>query len=136
MIVLSCNSCQRNKNPGPGQGHLPPSQDIGFPWEEVAMDLVGPWKIEVPDGILEFFVSTITDTTTTLSKIIRIENKTSQHVAMHFENVWIARYPCPIRCVHDAGTEFLGAHFQSTLAAYGIGRVPCMPKKPTIECDL
>jgi transposase InsO family protein len=129
-IVYSCDSCQRNKNPGPGQGHLPPREDVGLPWEEVAVDLVGPWKIEVPDGILEFFALTIIDTTTTLSEIVRIENKTSQHVAMHFENSWLARYPRPMRCVHDAGTEFLGAHFQSTLAAFHIGRVPCTPKNP------
>jgi hypothetical protein len=51
QVVLTCDSCQRNKNPGPGQGHLPPRQDIGLPWEEVAVDLVGPWKIEVPENI-------------------------------------------------------------------------------------
>jgi hypothetical protein len=42
------------------------------------------------------------------------------------------RYPTIDKecCVHDAGTEFLGAHFQSTLAAFGIGCVPCTPKNP------
>jgi transposase InsO family protein len=130
QVVLSCDSCQRNKNPGPGQGHLPPRQDVGLPWEEVAVDLIGPWKIAVPDGIVEFFALTMIDTTTTLSEIVRIENKTSQHVAMHFENSWIARYPRPLRCVHDPGSEFVGAHFQSTLQAFDIHPVPCTPKNP------
>jgi hypothetical protein len=49
---------------------------------------------------------------------------------MQFENSWLARYPRPLRCVHDPGSEFIGAHFQSTLAAYAIGHVPCMPKNP------
>ena len=111
QVVLSCDSCQRNKNPGPGQGFLPPRQDVGLPWEEVAVDLIGPWRINVPDGTVEFFALTIIDTTTTLSKIVWIENKSSQHVAMQFENVCIACYPRPLRCVHDAGSEFIGVHF-------------------------
>jgi hypothetical protein len=94
------------------------------------VDLIGPWKIAVPDGTVEFFALTMIDTTTTLAEIVRIENKTSQHVAMQFENCWLARYPRPLRCVHDPGSEFIGAHFQSTLAAYGIGHVPCTPKNP------
>jgi transposase InsO family protein len=131
QVVLSCDSCQRNKNPGPGQGHLPPRQDVGLPWEEVAVDLVGPWKVTVLDtGTIEFFALTMIDTTTTLSEIVRIENKTSQHVAMQFENAWLARYPRPLRCVHDPGSEFIGAYFQSTLVAYGIAHVPCTPKNP------
>jgi hypothetical protein len=63
------------------------------PWEEVAVDLIGPWKIEVPDGTISFFPLTMIDTATTLSEIIRIENKTSQHVALQFENSWLVRYP-------------------------------------------
>jgi hypothetical protein len=116
QVVLSCNSCQCNKNPGPGQGHLPPRQDVALPWEEVAVDLMGPWKVTVPDtGTIEFFALMMIDTTTTLAKIVRIENKTSQHVAMQFENAWLARYPRPLCCVHDPGSDFIGAYFQSIL---------------------
>jgi hypothetical protein len=72
QVVLTCDSCQRNKNPGPGQGHLPPRQDVGLPWEEVAVDLVGPWKIDAPKGTVKFFALTMIDTTTTLSDFQRL----------------------------------------------------------------
>jgi hypothetical protein len=68
----------------------------GLPWEEVDVDLIGPWKITVPDGVVQFFALTMIDTTTTISEIVRIENKTSQHVAMQFENSWVACYPIPV----------------------------------------
>jgi hypothetical protein len=61
------------------------------------MDLIGPWKVAVPDtGTIKLFALTMIDTTTTLAEIIRIENKTSQHVAMQFENSWLAHYPKPL----------------------------------------
>jgi hypothetical protein len=53
-----------------------------------------------------------------------IKNKSSQHVAMHFENMWLACYPCPICCVHDQGAEFCAAVFQGTLAMLNIDHVP------------
>jgi hypothetical protein len=89
-----------------------------------------PWKIHVHKRTVKFFALTMIDTTTTISKIVHIKNKTSQHVAMQFENAWLARYPKPLCCVHDPGSEFIGAHFQSTLAAFGIGHMPCTPKNP------
>jgi hypothetical protein len=91
---------------------------------------IGPWKITVPDGTIELLALTMIDTTTMLSEIIRIENKTSAHLTMQFENSWLARYPSPLRCVHNPDFEFIGAHFQSTLAVYAIGHVPCTPKNP------
>jgi hypothetical protein len=50
------------------------------------VDLVGPKKIDVPEGTVKFLALTMIDTTTALSEIVRIENKTSQHVAMQFKN--------------------------------------------------
>ena len=68
--------------------------------------------------------------TTTLSESIRIDNKTAQHVAMHFENQWLSRYPRPLRVIHDPGTEFVGIAFQSMLNIKGIQPVPTTTKNP------
>jgi hypothetical protein len=87
-------------------------------------------EVDVPDGSIKSVALTMIDTTTTLSEIIPIKNEMYQHVAVQFKNVCLACYPRPIWCVHDPGSKFIGAHFQSTLVAYGIGHVPCTPKNP------
>ena len=45
---------------------------------------------------------------------------------MKFENMWMAKYPKPLSCVHDQGPEFTGMPFQRMLAKYG------NKSKPTI----
>ena len=41
-------------------------------------------------------------------------------MADKFENLWLARYPRPIRCIHDNGGEFIGEPFQNLLHTHGI----------------
>ena len=55
---------------------------------------------------------------------------------MLFENNWLARYPCPSRCVHDNGGEFTGAAFSHMLQANGIKDVTTTVKKSTSKCYL
>ena len=40
-----------------------------------------------------------------------MDNKSSVHFSMLFENNWLAWYPCPSHCVHDHGGEFTGVSF-------------------------
>ena len=47
--VLTCDACQKNKHLGQGYGHLPPRNDLSTPWEEVALDLIGPWEVPIPN---------------------------------------------------------------------------------------
>jgi hypothetical protein len=42
-----CNHCQRNKLDGKGYGHLPECEIRTMPFEEFAVDLIGPWTIQV-----------------------------------------------------------------------------------------
>jgi hypothetical protein len=41
-VMKNCDACQREKLPGPQYGHLPPREAALLPWEEVALDLIGP----------------------------------------------------------------------------------------------
>jgi len=112
---------------------------VAQPWEEVSVDLIGPWKIRLANGTrLSVHAITMIDPTTTLSESIRIENKTSSHCAMQFANNWLARYPKPLRCVHDQGGEFVGIEFQTMLMNEGIKSVPSSVRNPQsnaiIEC--
>jgi hypothetical protein len=41
-ITQNCDGCQHQKLPGPQYVHLPPCKAALLPWEEVALDLIGP----------------------------------------------------------------------------------------------
>jgi len=71
------------------------------------VDLIGPWKIPIQNKVYEFNALTSIDPVTNLTELVRIENKTSEHVRMKFEQSWLARYPWPRNCIHNSGREFI-----------------------------
>jgi hypothetical protein len=123
QITKNCDACQREKLPGPQYGHMPPQEANILFWEEVALDLIGPWTVKVADESYESYALTCIDTVTNFPDAIRIRDKTASHVGIQFENLWLARYPRPVCCVHNRGTEFIGADFQCH-----------QHPKPTIQC--
>jgi len=66
------------------QEHLPPGEDTSVPWNEVAVDLIGPWTVENTSTIQISALMCI-NICTTLTEIVRIEHKTAKHVADKFE---------------------------------------------------
>jgi transposase InsO family protein len=129
-IVKSCDACLRSKLPGMGYGELPPREAGLVPWNEVAVDLIGPWTLNVQGAEVKFNALTCIDPVSNLVEIARIHNKSAAHVGTIFENSWVARYPRPLRCIHDNGGEFLGAEFQRILEINGIKDVPTTVKNP------
>lgn len=130
-FVSRCDSCQRHKNVGAGYGELPPRNDVSIPWEEVAVDLIGPWNVNIPGlGVLSIRALTIIDTCSGLAEIVRIPDKYSSTMALLFDTQWLSRYPRPLRCIHDPGTEFVGPEFQTLLVHLGIQPVPSTVKNP------
>ena len=122
-FIQSCNICQSRKLPGIGYGHLPPRDALIAPWFEVAVDLIGPWKGTMGPREFSFQALICIDTITNLAEIIHINNKTSTHFSMLFENSWLARYPQPSCCIHDDGGEFTGTAFLHMLQANCIKNV-------------
>ena len=104
------------------------------PFEEAAVDLIGPWKMTVNTnrGIkeVEFNALTCIDPVSNLVELIRVDRKTAAHVGSRFEQSWLCRYPWPRRCVHDRGGEFRGEAFQQLLQNAGIKSVPTTSKNP------
>lgn len=92
---IVCEECQRNKQIGPGYGDLPNREASLMPWNEVAVDLIGPWNLNVNGRKIEFIALTCIDPVTNIVELIRLNNKTARHVAEQFENVWLSRYPRP-----------------------------------------
>jgi transposase InsO family protein len=128
--ALKCNDCQQHKLEGKGYGLLPERELRSEPFQEVAADLVGPWKINVRGKEIEFNALTIIDTVTNLVELVRIKKKTSEHVARRFAQSWLARYPWPERCIHDNGGEFTGWEFQKLLQDSSVGDVPTSSYNP------
>ena len=94
---FQCDACQRYKVDGRGLGHLPPRDVRTAPWEQEDVDLIGPWKVQTKTGrIYDFIALTSIDRVTGLAELIRVENKTSDHIATKFDESWLSRYPRPM----------------------------------------
>jgi hypothetical protein len=81
------------------------------PWEEVAINLIGPWKVKVNGRQVEFKALTCIDTALNLVKLISVDNKTAKHIRDKFTQSWLCRYLRPVQCLHDKGGEFIGITF-------------------------
>ena len=89
-ICKNCKTCHKYKQHGLGQGQLSARQVTAAPWEEVHVDLIGPWNVEVNGITMEFHALTCIDPVTNITELIRINRKTSQHTAMKFKNCWLS----------------------------------------------
>lgn len=130
VLIKSCDTCRLYKLSGPGAGELPERDIDATPWQEVHVDLIGPWKVEVNELEVEFNALTCIDPVSNLTELIRIENKTADHIARKFEQCWLARYPWPEVCVHDNGNEFVGWEFQQLLEQCAIRDRPTTSRNP------
>ncbi len=127
---LNCDFCQRNKLDGKGYGLLPERGFQLIPFEECAVDLAGPWTVQVHGRPYEFEALTVIDTVTNLVKLVRNERKDLDHIMKKFTQCWLTRYPWPQCCIHDPGGEFTGEEFQTLLQNYYIRDVCTTAKNP------
>jgi hypothetical protein len=72
---FNCDYCQRNKLGGRGYGLLPEREVRSIPFEECAVDLIGPWIVQVRGNPYEFSALTVIDTVTNLVELVRIDEK-------------------------------------------------------------
>jgi hypothetical protein len=100
------------------------------PWEEVAIDLIGPWKVKVNGRQIEFNALTCIDTVLSLVKLIRVDSKTAKHICDKLIQSWLCQYPCPVQCLHDKGGELIGQKLQFLLEIFSIKDVCSTSKNP------
>jgi transposase InsO family protein len=127
---FNCEFCQRNQLDGRGYGLLPEREVRSIPFEECAVDLIGPWIVQVRGNPYEFSALTAIDTVTNLVELIRVDDKYSETIARKYAQCWFSCYPWPQRCVHDPGTEFTGPEFQTLLENCHIKDVCTSAKNP------
>jgi hypothetical protein len=80
-------------------------------------------------GKLTFKALTVIDLATTLAELCRVDSGHAYQATMQFENQWLSRYPRPLSCIFDAGTEFK-AEFLACLIRNGIQPAPITVKNP------
>jgi len=85
---FNCDYCQKNKLEGRGYGQLPEQEVRSIPFEERAVDLIGPWIIQVCGNPCEFNALTVIDTVTNLVELVRIDQKTSDDVTRKYAQCW------------------------------------------------
>ena len=74
-------TCQKYKQQGRAHGHLPEREALILPFEEVNIDLIGPWKVTVAGREIEVLALTCIEPVTNFVELIRINNKAAEHVA-------------------------------------------------------
>ena len=131
QFVQKCEYCQRYNKHIIKYEQLPPKQVKNIePWEEVQVDMFGPWKVTIDQFEYEFSALTCVDTIIGLPEVISVENATSSVVAQVFEDNWFSQYPTPSKCIHDNGNEFLGPAFSNMLRKNRIKSDPTTVKDP------
>ena len=130
-VIRKCDYCQKYKIQHKPYGNLPPKNVSHVqPWDEVHVDMIGPWKVIVNNFEYQFRAVTCIDSTINLLGIIPVDNAKSKTVADDFEDSWQNRYPRPRKCMHDNGNEFVGPEFMEMLAKNNIQSVPTTVKNP------
>ncbi len=94
MQKLKYKDCQKHKLEGCGNGLLPTQEVWIATWEEVAINLSGPWRVKVNGQQVEFMALTCIDTASNLVKLIHIDNKIAKHIRDKFSQTWPCQYPC------------------------------------------
>jgi hypothetical protein len=114
---------------GRGHGEVATQEAALLPWREVPVDLIGPWTLHIDHRDHTFMALTMIDMVTSLVEVIRLNNNTSAHVSLHFENTWLSQYPTPIHVIYDQGGECTGYQFQHLLQQLHIHRHPTSTSK-------
>jgi hypothetical protein len=127
---LKCKDCKKYKLEDCGYGLLPKQEVRIASWEEIAINLIGPWKVKFNGQQVEFNALSCIYTALNLVKLIHIDNKTAKHICDNFIQSWICQYPRPVRCLHDKGGEFIGQNFQWLLEIFSIKDVCSTSKNP------
>jgi RNase H-like domain found in reverse transcriptase/Integrase zinc binding domain len=135
-VLKHCEHCQKYKNVSVDMVKPPPERQDYSHGVKVAVDMIGPWTLEVGDRKEKFSALTIIDLVTNLMEIVRVNSKTTAAITAHSVNTWLARYPKPMSCVHDPGSEFIWMEFPRNVALQQYTISLYYNKESTSKCHL
>jgi hypothetical protein len=94
------------------------------------------WTVKSHGQECKCVAFTSMDTVTNCPELMRVNNKTSLHLAQQFENSWLSRCPRPMPCTCHQGSKSTGLDFQAMLDDCNIQRRPIAVKKSTSQRHL
>jgi len=133
--VSKCSVCQKVKITKTNYGQLPPKVAETEPWEELCVDLIGPYKITWTNKgkkkqTLTLWCVTMIDPATGWFEVTQIPNKEAFTVASKVEQTWLTRYPWPTILRFDRGAEFMGEFVRMAKQDYGLKTRPITARNP------
>ena len=140
-----CKNCQKNKKKWDKYGHLPAKEAETTPWKTVCVDCVGPYTIINNNKSYQLMAMTMIDPVTSWFEIVQIPvievrnpktkekelkiDITSARISQLFNNTWLCRYPRPVECIYDNGSEFK-LYFKQLCNQYDLKQKPTSKKNP------
>ena len=93
---------------------MPPKEAEAVPWQQLCVDLVGPYKMPMNSTTKtwkkkkfdQLWCITMIDPATSWFEMVEIHNKTPMEMANIVEMTWLNRYPRPSIVTFDGGPEF------------------------------
>ncbi len=98
--------------------------------EEVAINLIEPWKVKVNGQQDEFNSLSCIDMASNLLELICVDNKTAKHICDKLTQSWLCQYPCPAWCLHGKGGEIIEQNFQWLLEIFSVKDTCSTSKNP------
>jgi hypothetical protein len=129
-IVKPGHACQVAKRGGKGYGKIPLKDVEHAPWEDISVDLSGPWEATNNNKKESFHTLTIIDVFTGWVEIIPIKKKTAAVARRLIEQEWLRRYSRPNRILFDHGGEFDSQEFYTLCLIWHVIPVPITVKNP------
>jgi hypothetical protein len=105
--------------------------EVSVLWNRVNINLIGPLNVKTKSKCT-FVLNALTmiDPATGWFKISEIKERTAEHVAKVFDNVWLSRYPRPQCIGFDNGGENKGLLFKKMIVNYGQKSKPTTSHNP------
>jgi len=129
LYTKTCSQCQLCKKQRKKYGHLPAKNAEATPWEEVHVDLVGPYTVKGETTTRKLQCLTMIDPATGWFEIKAVPNKQADTVMDAFHNAWLSRYPRSKYIRFDNGGEFKGV-FDEMVENYGLTTRPTTSYNP------
>ena len=154
-----CKRCQLGKRRKRKYAQLPPKIAVITPWQQVCVDLIGPYTVKGKDKTcVEFMCMTMIDPATGWFEVVELPtvavyrefkkakgeiehvedeilDRTSACISQLFNKTWLSRYPRPAEVLCDNGSEFK-KDFAALLKSYSIKRKPTTIKNPQANAIL
>ena len=133
-VCKTCANFHRNKCYSKKYGHLPPKEAEAQTWDQVTVDLIGPYTIKCdnqPD--LQLQALTLIDPATGWLEIQEVSTKSADIISNLFEQTCLVQSPWPQELILEQGTELMAEFAQLIINNYGIKMRSITVRNPQVN---